>query len=201
MEQPYDYHSRVVYVDKDLKRGVVELPPGFFEYTGMDPGNHVVVNHGGKLVKTRSKQNDLLKHNEVGISPKLSSMLGLNDGDEVGIEDRSTLGDRVFDEVEELGETLEHAAGAVVERIEETGKRVEEKVEKVLDQVRDEPIPGTEREYIQVEPSPTEVVEAPPMDPTEDISDQVKVWTPDPDGDGTVPIFKPEQDEDDEDLD
>lgn len=198
MEERTDSHTRTVHIDKNVKKGTVELPSEFFEHTGMDPGHHVVIDHEGKQYKVRSKLTDLLKRTEVGVGPDIAIPLGLMEGQMVCVEDKSTFGDRMFDEVEELGERLEMRADQARDFAVDVADRVEDEYHKVRSRNEPEIVPGTEREYLTVEPDLSEVEDSPPEDPVMDIDEQVKVWTPDPDGDGTVPVFKPGKDEDEE---
>ena len=198
MEERYDCHARVVHIDKNVKKGTVELPSEFFEYTGMDPGHHVVVDHGGNQYKVRSKLTDLLKRSEVGVGPDLATPLGLMEGEVVCVEDKSTFGDRMFDEVEELGDRLEGRAEQAKEFAADVADRMEEEYQKVRARVDPDPSTPREPDYIDVAPDLDEVAASPPEEPVEDISEQVNVWTPDPDGDGTVPVFRPGKDEEEE---
>ena len=99
-----------VYIDDNVKHGTVALHPDFFIRTGIDTTHHVVVSSGEKQLKLRTRENDLLKANEVAISPGLSILLNVREGDSVSIMDRPTLGDEIFDEVEPIVDLLEPRA-------------------------------------------------------------------------------------------
>jgi hypothetical protein len=200
MEERYDCHTRVVHIDKNVKKGTVELPSEFFDFTGMDPGHHVVIDHEGKQYKVRSKLTDLLKRTEVGVGPDIATPLGLMEGQMVCVEDKSTFGDRMFDEVEELGERLEMRADQAKDFAVDVADRVEDEYRKVRVRIDPDSSEPKEKDYIEVAPDLDEVAASPPEEPVEDISEQVDVWTPDPDGDGTVPVFKPGKDEEEEDV-
>lgn len=195
----HDCHSRKVYVSKSVSRGVVELPSAFFEEAGIEPGHHVVIEKGGKQLKARSHLSEMLKGTEVGVSPRMSMLLGLKNGEVVCVGDRTTLGDRLLDEVEDVVDVLEDRADRVRDYItEDVGHLVEETVEEVLDRVIESRGHVEEKDYIEVEPDLSHIGEE-REEKEADPAEKVKIWTPDPDGDGTVPIFKPEQDDEDQD--
>ncbi len=196
---PNDFHSRQVFVDKNLHRGTVELPPSYFEKAGIEPGHHVVVRNEGKELKLKSKSNDLLKSTEVAISPHLSLLLNLRDGEVISIEDKTTLGDRLFDEVEDVENVFKSGAGRAGDYLREdvsprVGGTVEDVLDRMIDGRRDEP----EKDYIDVEPDLSELGSEVEKE-EEPEEEEVKIWTPDSDGDGKVAIFNPEQDEEDQD--
>jgi hypothetical protein len=195
---PDDFHSRQVYVDKELHRGTVELPPSYFERTGIEPGHHVVVKSEGKELKLKSKSNDMLKSTEVAISPHLSLLLGLRDGEMIVVEDKTTLGDRLFDEVEDVEDVFKSGAGRAGDFLrEDVSPRVSGTVEDVLDRMIDGRADEPEKDYIDVEPDLSELGSE--VEHEEKPAEDVKIWTPDTDGDGKVPIFRPEVDEEDQD--
>ena len=197
---PDETHSRQVYVDKDLHRGTVELPPSYFEKAGIEPGHHVVVRVEGKELKLRSKSNDLLKSTEVAISPHLSLLLDLRDGEMISIDDKTTLGDRLFDEVEDVEDVFKSGAGRAGDYLrEDVSPRVGGTVEDVLDRMIEGRGDEPERDYIDVEPDLSGIGSEVEKEEEEPEEEKVKIWTPDPDGDGKVPIFHPEQDEEDQD--
>lgn len=199
MEERQICHTRQVYVSKAIRRGVVDLPPDFFAEAGMQPGHHVVLEYGDSRLRARSRQNDLIKGHEVGLSPKLALLLDVRPGDTICVEDRTTVGDEVFDEVEDVVDVLERKAVRAVEFLRwELQDVVDETVDEVLDMVLEKRAEGFPKDYIEVEPDLAKVAESEPEEPAPPIDKQVKVWTPDPDGDGTVPVFKPEQDEDED---
>lgn len=192
-------HVRQVFISKDVRRGTVELPPGFFVEAGMEPGHTVVVEYGNKRLKARSSLNDLVKGAEVVIAPKLAILLGVKGGETICVEDRSTVGDEIFDEVDDVLVVLETKAVRAVEFLRwDLQDVVDETVDEVLDMILEERAKGFPKDYIEVEPDLADVAASEPEEPTPPIDEQVKVWTPDPDGDGTVPVFKPEQDEDED---
>jgi len=195
---PNDCHSREVFISKEIHRGRVELPSSFFEQAGIEPGHHVVLKNEGKELKLKSRSNDLLKSTEVGISPHLSLLLDLSDGEIICIEDKTTIGDRLLDEVEDVEDVFKSGAGRAGDFIREdvghlVGDTVEDVLDKVLDGRGDEP----EKDYIAVEPDLSGIGSE--VEKDEEPAEEVKIWTPDTDGDGKVAIFHPEQDEEDQD--
>ena len=183
-----------------MGRGTVELPSDFFEETGLEPGHHVVLGKGGKQLKAKSTLNDMLKGTEVGVSPRMSVLLGLKTGEIVSVEDRTTLGDRLLDEVEDVVDVLEDRADRVRDFItEDVSQRMEDRVEDVLDRLIESRGIEPEKDYIDVQPDLSRLGEVSEEEEEAEPSEKVKIWTPDHDGDGTVPIFKPEQDDEDQD--
>ncbi len=193
-----DFHSRQVYVEKDLNRGTVELPPSYFEEAGIEPGHHIVVKNEDKELKLKTKSNDLLKSSEVAISPHLSLLLDLSDGETLYIADKITLGDRLFDEVEDVEDVFKSGAGRAGDYMrEDISPKVSGGVDNVLDKMIDGRGDEPEKDYIEVEPDLSEIGSE--VEHEEKPEEEVKIWSPDHDGDGKVPIFRPEQDEDDQD--
>ncbi len=195
---PNDCRSRQVYISDEIKRGRVELPSNFFEESGLPPGHHVVVQKEGKQLKAKSKTNDLLKSTEIGITSHMSELLGLVDGEIVCIDDMTTIGDKMMDEVEDMWDVLDDRRDRAKDYIStEVQPRAHDRVEGAKDFVfrRDDEEP--EKKYIEVEPDLSKLGEE--TEEEEKPQEEVKIWSPDPDGDGKVAIFKPEQDEDEQD--
>ncbi len=195
---PADCHSRQVYVDKAIGRGTVELPPSYFERAGIEPGHHVVLRNEGKELKLRSRSNELLKSTEMGISPHLSLLLNLRDGEMIDIEDKITLGDRLLDDVVDVEDVLKSGAERAGDYLREdvrplVGGTVEDVLDRMIDGRGDEPV----KDYIEVEPDLSGIGSE--VEKEEEPEEEVKIWTPDSDGDGKVAIFHPEQDEEDQD--
>lgn len=195
---PNDCHSRKVYVDKAIGRGTVELPPSYFERAGIEPGHHVVVRNEGKELKLKSRSNDLLKSTEMAISPHLSLLLNLRDGEMIDIEDKITLGDKLLDDVVDVEDVLKSGAERAGDYLREdvrprVGGTVEDVLDRMIDGRGDEP----EKDYIEVEPDLSGIGSE--VEKEEEPEEEVKIWTPDSDGDGKVAIFRPEQDEEDQD--
>ena len=200
MEDQYDCFARQVIIGKEgeVEWGSIHLPPEFYEVTGIRPGHSVVLQYGGHHLKARAKADEMLKQGEVMVGPKLALKLGLRDGDQVCVEDKVTFTERIFDE-------LEDAVDAVEERVEDARDRVfvegaekrAERREKTLDRLiptrTEEPPPRA----IEVEPDLSRIGEGPEEEPVKDISEQVKVWTPDPEGDG-VKEWRPGSDDEEE---
>ncbi len=185
-----------VYVDHNVPRGYVEFPREFFEETGIEPEHHVVLKHKGLQVKERARQNELLEACDVALSPRLALYLGIDEGQTLAVEDRLTIGDELFDEVESFVDVLEHSAErlANVVRTDLTafkGKTVEQ----VLDHLvvhKDSP----DKSYLAVPPNP-DGFGIPRGEVCEDPSLTEKVWQPD-DGTGKIKLFRPEGDDNDE---
>ena len=186
-----------VYIDDTVKHGTVALHPDFFIRTGIDTTHHVVVSSGEKQLKLRTRENDLLKANEVAISPGLSILLNVREGDSVSIMDRPTLGDEIFDEVEPIVDLLEQRAEKLKEFVDEDLEKFRDNtVEEVLDFLIAERRKPKEKGYLEVPPTPEKP--GPRRErPSEEEDEEVKIWSPDTDGDGTVPVFNPEGDEED----
>ena len=200
MEEQYDCFSRQVIIGKEseVERGAIQLPPDFYEYTGIRPGHNVVVQYGGRHLKVKARSDDLLKRGEARIGPKLAEKLGLESGAIICVEDKVTFTERVFDELEDAVDAVEERVDDARDRVfVEGAERRAERREKTLDRL----IPSRTREppprAIEVEPDLSHIGEGPEEEPVKDISEQVKVWSPDPDGDG-VKEWKPGSDDEDE---
>jgi antitoxin component of MazEF toxin-antitoxin module len=196
MEQE-DCRLRQVYISVKTKRGTVDLPSSFFEESGLEPGHHVVLEKEGKQLKARSKQNDLLRRTEIGIPPHMSKHLGLVDGEMISIDDRTTLGDRLMDEVEDVLDVIDdHADRAKDYLATEIEPRARHRAEDITDFVlgRDDEEP--EKDYIEVEPDLSRLGEG--SDEEEEPAPDVKIWSPDSDGDGEVPVFRPDETEEEQ---
>ena len=198
-EESYDCFSRQVLIgrEKEVKEGTVDLPPEFYEYTGIRPGHHVVIQHGEKKVKAKVKADELLKRDEVRVSPKMAKMMGLENGTIICVEDKVTFSERMFDEVEDVVEAVEERAEGARDRVfvdgaEKRAERREKTLDRLIPSRTEEPPPRA----IDVEPDLSHISDI-PEEPVQDISDQVKVWNPDPEGDG-VRVFKPGQDEEED---
>jgi hypothetical protein len=182
-----------VYIDDEMKRGAVAFHPDFFVRTMVDPTHHVVVSSGENRLRLRTRENDLLKADEVAISPRLAVLLDVVEGDSVSILDRPTLGDDLFDEVEPLVDLLEQRAENLKEFLEEDLEQFRDNtVEEVLDFLIAERRKPREKGYLEVPPSP-EKPGPRRKKPSEEEAEKVKIWSPDSDGDGTVPVFDPEE--------
>ncbi len=134
----------------------------------------------------------------MGISPHLSLLLDLSDGEIICIEDKTTIGDRLLDEVEDVEDVFKSGAERAGDFIREdvghlVGDSVEDILDKVIDGRGDEPV----KDYIAVEPDLSGIGSE--VEKDEEPAEEVKIWTPDTDGDGKVAIFHPEQDEEDQD--
>ncbi len=197
MEEPADFHTRQVYVGKqgEMARGSIELPTSFFEDTGIEPGHHVVLLYGRKQYRVKAKLNDLVKGDEVMVAPRVAAVMDLKDGFQVHLMGRESFEDRVFDEIEDVLDVVERKADELKEFIVEEGaERRERRREGVLDRVFQERTREPEKDYIEVEPDLSTIGEEREEKP----APEVKVWSPDPDGDGEVPIFRPGKDEEEE---
>jgi hypothetical protein len=200
MDDQYDCFSRQVIIGREgeVERGSVHLPSEFYEHTGIRPGHHVVLQHGGKHMKVKARAGDLLKTGEVMLSPGMAEHMGLSDGQTICVEDKITFTERVFDELEDAVEAIEERIDRGRDRVFEEGAEIRsERREKALDRLIPSRTEEPEPTAIEVEPDLSDVADAPPEEPVQDISEQVKVWTPDPEGDG-VREFKPGQDDEEE---
>ena len=200
MDDQYDRFSRQVIIgmEGEVERGSIQLPREFYEGTEIRPGHHVVVQHGDRHVKAKARSDDLLKSGEVRIGPRMADRLGLENGTLIRVEDKVTFTERVFDELEDAVDAFEDRVEEAADRVlVEGAERRAERREKALDTIipsrTEEPPPKA----IEVEPDLSRIGEGPPEEPVMDISDQVKVWTPDPEGDG-VKEFRPGADEEEE---
>ena len=194
---PNDCHSRQVYISEEIGKGEVELPPTFFVESGLEPGHHVVVQKEGKQLKAKSKANDLLKSTEIAINPQMCEMLGLVDGEVICIEDSTTLGDKLMDEIDDVRDAIDDRSDRAKEYYHtEMQPKAHERREGAKDFVFRRDTEEPEKDYIEVEPDLSSLGEE---SEEEEPEEKVKIWTPDSDGDGEVPIFRPEQDEEEQD--
>lgn len=199
MDDQYDCFSRQVVIGrkKEVERGSIHLPPEFYEYTGIRPGHHVVVQHGGRHLKAKARSDDLLKRGEVRIGSEMAKKMGLTEGEMVCVEDKVTFTERIFDELDDAVDAVEERVDEARDRYEVGAVRRAERREKTLDRLipsrTEEPPPRA----IEVEPDLTRIGEGPEEEPVADISEQVKVWSPDPEGDG-VREWKPGGDDEEE---
>jgi hypothetical protein len=105
----------------------------------------------------------------------------------------------VFDEVEHVVDLMEDKAHRLREFVSEDMERfIDETVEEVLDRLIKSRTEGEQKDYLEVPPNPDDFG-VQPEDVYDDPSKDEKVWTPDDDGDGKVPIFRPEEDDSDQD--
>ena len=194
-KQPKTIAPCRVYVDPKVPRGHVAFPPEFFETTGLSPGHHVVLRHKGLQVKERTQANDLLGVCEMAVSPRLAVYLGLEGGQLLKVEDRETIGDELFDEVETFVDVLEHSAERLASDMRaDVSKYKGMRVQQVLDHmVANRQFP--DKSYLIVPPNPPDTG-IPRDEICEDPSLTEKVWQPD-DGSGKVKVFKPEGDGED----
>jgi hypothetical protein len=200
MDDQYDCFSRQVIVGREdeVERGSIHLPPEFYEYTGIRPGHNVVIQYGDHHLKAKARSDELLKRGEVKVPPKMAVSMGLANGDLVCVEDKVTFTERVFDELEDAFDVVEEKVDGARDRVfVEGAERRAERREKALDRMipsrTEEPPP----EAIEVEPDLSHIGEPRDEEPVKDISEQVKVWTPDPEGDG-VREYRPGGDEEEE---
>ena len=200
MDDQQDIFSRQVIVGKEdeVERGTIELPPDFYEHTGIRPGHQVVVQHGGRHLKVRVRSDDLLKSGEVRMGPGMAERLGLESGTTIRVEDKVTFTERVFDELEDAVDAVEHRVDeardrVLVEGAERRAERRERTLDRLIPSRTEEPPPRA----IEVEPDLSGIGEGPEEGAEKDISEQVDVWTPDPEGDG-VREWKPGGDEEEE---
>jgi hypothetical protein len=199
MDDSYNTYLRQVIIgrEEDVKDGTIELPREFYETTGIRPGHHVIIQHGDQRVKAKAKFSELLKREEVGVSPGMATLMGLENGMVINVVDKITFAEKVFDEVEDVKDVMESRIERTKEYLtEDMPEAAEKRREKVLDKVipsrTEEPPPKA----IDVEPDLSHIADTPET-PVQDISEQVEVWNPDPEGDG-VKEYKPGGDEEDE---
>jgi hypothetical protein len=205
-----------VYVDmrEQVPVGMIALPPSFFSSTEHEPGHHVVVSRDDRSFKVQCVEDELIREREIGLTPRLALVLQVTDGDIVEVEGRSTLGDEVFSDVEDFLDILSSGGERLLEFIEIDMERfIDATVGEALDILVKEKVKvrGGERDYLVVPPNPDgfgvdkeDVYPDRSKDvklwsPDEDGDGQVETFTPDHDGDGKVRIFRPEPD--DEDMD
>jgi hypothetical protein len=200
MDDQHEYFSRQVIIGREgeVERGSIHLPADFYEHTGIRPGHHVVLQHGGHHIKVKARSGDLLKRGEVMLSPEMAERMGLENGAILLVEDKITFTERVFDELEDAVDAVEDRVDRGRDRIfvegaERRADRREKTLDKLIPSRTEEPPPRA----IEVEPDLSHISDGPVEEPVQDISDQVKVWTPDPEGDG-VREFKPGEDEEEE---
>ncbi len=193
MEDQYDCFSRLVVIGREgeVEKGSIQLPPEFYEYTGIRPGHHVVMQHGDKHLKVKARSGDLMKRDEVRVSPGMAKKMGIESGTILCVEDKVTFTERIFDEVEDVVDAVEDRIDGARDRVfvegaEKRADRREKTLDKLIPSRTEEPPPKA----IDVEPDLSHISDEPAEEPVQDISDQVKVWTPDPEGDG-VRVFKP----------
>ncbi|UCC92204.1 MAG: hypothetical protein JSW25_05885 [Thermoplasmata archaeon] len=200
MDDQYDCFSRQVIIGREgeVEKGSVHLPSEFYEHTGIRPGHQVVLQAGDKHLKVKARAGDLLKRDEVMVSPGMATQMGLADGDIICVEDKVTFTERIFDELEDAVEAVEERVDrgrdrVFVEGAEKRAERREKALDTLIPSRTEEPPPKA----IEVEPDLSHIGESTEEEPVMDISEQVKVWTPDPEGDG-VREFKPGKDDEEE---
>jgi hypothetical protein len=181
-----------VYVDPKVPRGHVDFPPEFFTSTGVRPGHHVVLSNKGLHVKEKARVNELLKPCEVAISPHLALYLGVKGAQTIGVDDRTSIGASLFDDVEDFVEVLGRSADHLGDHLREDvammkGRTVEQMLDKVI---ADPKHPA--HSYLIVPPNPPGFG-IPRGEVCEDPSLTEKVWQPDG-GTGKVKVFRPEGD-------
>lgn len=183
-----DCFSRTTVVSPDVQRGSVELPPSFFDRTGIEPGHHVAIRQRDLTLRAVAKLNEMMRGDEVRISPRLSVLMGVAGGDIICIENRTTFGDRVFDELETVADLLvdraERLRGLLGMDISGSNGMT---VEDALDGMARSGRPGG-KDFLAVPPNaPGSIaVQVCELDPSQD----VEVWDPDPAGKARV--FRPE---------
>jgi len=181
-----------VYVDPKIPRGHADFPPEFFETTGVRPGHHIVLSNRGLQVKERARVNGSLKACEVAVSPHLALYLGVKGPQTIGVDDRASIGARLFDDVDEFVEVLGRSADRLGEHLRDDVARLKGgTVEQVLDKIVADP-KHPAHSYLVVPPNPAGFG-VPRDEVCEDPSLTEKVWQPD-DGSGKVKVFNPEGD-------
>lgn len=173
---PLDCFIRRAHIDVSEKRGTVALPPSFFELTGIGSGHHVVVSYGDKNLRVKARSDDIMKTDEVALTPKTAFLLGVEEGDVVCVKDRTTFGDRLFDEVEKVTDVL----GSRADRLREF---VSSDPDVSSDSTVEEAIEG----YLVVSPNEPGSVSVQVCDI--DLTPTPEVWSPDPKGKRAV--FRP----------
>ena len=200
MVDQYDSFSRQVIIGREgeVEKGSIQLPPEFYEQTAIRPGHHVVMLHDDKHLKVKVRSGDLLKRDEVRMSPGMAKKMGLESGTILSFEDKVTFTERIFDEMEDAVDAFEERVDGAKDRVfvegaEKRAERREKTLDKLIPSRTEEPPPKA----IDVEPDLSHISDGPAEEPVQDISDQVKVWTPDPEGDG-VRVFKPGGDDEED---
>jgi hypothetical protein len=200
MDDQYDCFSRQVIIGKEgqVERGSIELPPDFYEHTGIRPGHHVVVQYGGRHLKAKAMSDDMLKRGEVRVGLNMAERLGLEDGTIICVEDKITFTERVFDELEDAVDAVEDRVDDARDRVFVDGaERRAERRERTLDRLIPSRTVEPPPKAIDVEPDLSHIGEGSEEEPVKDISEQVEVWNPDPEGDG-VREFRPGEDDEEE---
>lgn len=200
MAEQFDCFARQIIIGKEgeVERGSIELSAEFYEYTGIRPGHNVVVQYGGKHLKAKARTHDLLKRGEARIGPKMAEKLGLENGTIICVEDKVTFTERIFDELDDAVDAMEGRMGDARDRVfvegaEKRAERREKTLDRLIPSRTEEPPPRS----IEVEPDLSRIGDGPEEEPVKDISEQVSVWSPDPEGDG-VREWKPGGDEEEE---
>jgi hypothetical protein len=177
-----DCFIRRVRVDASERRGTVALPPDFFERTGIGPGHHVVVAFGDNQLRIKARSDDIMKADEVTLTPKTAYLLGVREGDVVCVQDRKTFGDRLFDEVEKVTDVLGSSA-----------VRLKEFVSPEPDMAAKGTVEEAIEGYLLVHPNEPGSVAVQVCDI--DLTPTPEVWSPDPKGKRAV--FRPGDEEGD----
>ncbi len=170
-----------VIVDEAIDKGSVELSKRLFKRYSLSPGDEVLVSGGGQSVRVVALRGDSLKACEIASNPYLAAFMGLDEGDEVGVQGALRVEQGASTETEAfsdilgqpqerleplLGEELRHFSGLTVEEVLEHMIRYE----------------GAHKgAYLVVAPKP-EGTFIPRGEACEDPSLHVKEW--DPSGDG-----------------
>ena len=189
MEDSLNRRSSRVYVDPRVRRTDVELPSGFFDSTGIRPGQPFLVKVKGVGVRLKARENSALRDAEVSMSPMLALFLGIKHAVPLDGQDLSAIKEELSTEMEgftdTLGETFDGPHGGT--KAEEGtfhGIDLSSEMEGLVVDVE-----HPERGRLEVEPNP-EGVGIPRGEICEDPSLHVKEWTP-LDENGKVRIFRP----------
>ena len=197
MEDVLNRRSSRVYVDPRVRRTDVELPSGFFDSTGIQPGQSVLVKGKGVGVRLRARENSALRDAEVSMSPMLALFLGIKHVVPLDGQDLSAIKEELSVAMERFADTLGESFDGHHGGTEEEGGTFHgiDLSSEIKGLVVD--LEHPERDHLKVEPNP-DGMGIPRGEICEDPSLHVKEWSP-LDEDGKVRIFRPGGEAGDED--
>ena len=148
----------------------------------------MVVRREGVELRAVARLNEMLKGDEVRMNPRLSILLGVETGDILCVQDRTTFGDRVFDELETVKDLMGDGADRLKDLLGidvkgDNGLTVEAALDGMVKRNTD-----GGKEFPEMPPNAPGSVAVQVCEL--DLSQDFEVWDPDPTGKANV--FDPE---------